>query len=274
MSTETPPNESPNPANETPANQPPSGDWTSGLSDELKNFVQTKGFKDPTSVLDSYRNFEKLMGAPKERLMTLPEKADDPAWGDVYKRLGRPEKPEDYSLEKFKGEGNEELVKWARGAFHEMNLTAAQAEKFAEKWAGLVQERNDASVKSVQEKLAAQEASLKKEWGQAYEQKVKGAKAAAEAFGMNVDQINALERALGYDGVFKFLDSIQTKIGEGNFTAGDKKGGGFGALSPGQAQARINDLMQDEAFSNRYLNGDMEAKAEMDRLHKMVSAVE
>ena len=93
-------NVSPNPGSVTGAaapSTPPS--WTTGFTDELKGYVDAKGFKDAQSVVESYRNFEKIKGVPQERLLTLPEKDEDPSWNDVWKRLGRPDQPKDYQLE-------------------------------------------------------------------------------------------------------------------------------------------------------------------------------
>src|SRR4051812_7514574 len=91
-STGTPP-----PSTGTP---PPSGgapaapaDWTAGLNEATRGFVENRGFKDPQTLADSYVNLEKLMGVPKDRLLQVPEKDDDAeGWGKVYNRLGRPEK--------------------------------------------------------------------------------------------------------------------------------------------------------------------------------------
>ena len=33
-------------------------DWTTGLNEDTRGFVQNRGFKDPGMVLDSYRNME------------------------------------------------------------------------------------------------------------------------------------------------------------------------------------------------------------------------
>ena len=79
---------------ETPAAPAAPADWTAGLPEEMKGYVQNKGFKDPSAVVESYRNFEKLMGVPQDRMIKLPEKAEDKAaWDSIYNRLGRPEKP-------------------------------------------------------------------------------------------------------------------------------------------------------------------------------------
>ena len=69
-------------------------DWTSGFNDELKGYVTSKGFKDPASVLESYRNSESLIGKLKgvgsDRIIGLPEKADAPEWKDNWNKLGTP----------------------------------------------------------------------------------------------------------------------------------------------------------------------------------------
>jgi len=49
------------------------GEWYAGIADEgLRGYVQTKGFKDPGALAESYRNLEKLQGVPQERLLKLP----------------------------------------------------------------------------------------------------------------------------------------------------------------------------------------------------------
>lgn len=250
---------------------PPSGDsspsdWTTGLNDDLKGYVQTKGFKDTASAIDSYRNLEKLMGAPKERLLKLPEKEDDPAWKDIYKRLGTPDTPDAYKVESKVG-ADPEFSKWAKSAFHEMGLTMKQAEglasKFNEYSTGLTTKfQTDAQVKA-QESAA----SLKKDWGLAHDQNVALAKKAAAAFGVTPDTIDQLEKQIGYAGVMKHFQAIGSKMGEDSFTSGDNTPSGFGVMSPEQAKSRISILRGDSEFVAKYAKGDATAKLEMDKLH-------
>ena len=73
-------------------------DWTTGLSDDLKGFVQNKGFKAPTDILESYRGLEKAMGAKAEHLIKLPENMDSPEGRAIWERLGAPKDAKDYKI--------------------------------------------------------------------------------------------------------------------------------------------------------------------------------
>lgn len=245
-------------------------DWTSGFNDDLKGFVQNKGFKDPASVLDSYRNLEKLMGTPKERLLRLPENMDDAtAMGEIYTRLGRPQTAEDYKIEVPK-DGDASFAKWAQGTFHELGLTTKQATALVNKWNEFaVNHQNGMTEKSATE-MQAQHDGLKREWGAAFDQNIAVAKRAAAEFGISADVIDKMESAMGFTQVMKLMHTIGAKLGEGEFVTNGNRGAAFnGALTPDQARNKINTLRQDNEFIKRYTNGDASAKAEMERLHAM-----
>lgn len=255
-----------------PASAAPAATWVDALSPELKGFAENKGFKDPSALLESYRNLEKLQGVGPDRLLKLPEKPDDPEWGNIYKRLGKPEKPEDYTIKPLdESPTSKAFVDWAKKTFHETGLTTKQAEALVAKW----NEQNQNYVKAADEaqtaKLQEQQASLKKEWGAAYDHQMKVAKEAARAFGITPEQVDQLETVMGYDGVFKHLHAIGSKIGEGSFVTGGNTSGnaGFSApMSPAAAQDRIAQLKMDHEFAKKYTSGDFEAKQTMERLHK------
>lgn len=246
-------------------------DWTTGLNDDMRGYVQNKGFKDPAMVLDSYRNLEKLMGA-RERLVKLPEKDDDAeGWNQVYERLGRPKEAKEYEIKAPEGlGGDEKFVEWARSAFHELGFSKKQAEALTGKWNEYVKGSMSAQNQAYETQLAEQETALKKEWGMAHEQNLQVAKRAAKAFGLDGATIDKLETAMGYAGVMKFMHTLGSKVGEADFVGGDSKTTGFGnMLSPEAARSQINSLKADPAFVRRYTAGDAEARQTMDRLHKM-----
>jgi hypothetical protein len=244
-------------------------DWTTGLTDEHKGYAQLKGFKDPASVIDSYRNLEKHMGAPKERLMVLPEKADDvEAWKQIHNRLGRPEKPEGYQFKLADEAGGEKLSSFLRNQFHELGITTKQAEslmtKYGEFFTSEVTETNTA----MQTELLNQQTALKTQWGSAHDQNINIAKKAAMAFGLDAPTIDKMEAALGYDGVMKHLYAIGSKIGEDKFVAGGN-GQGFGGqiLTPEAAQVRITELKSDKAFFDKLNAKDQESLNLWNKLH-------
>lgn len=243
-------------------------DWTSTLNDDLKGFVQTKGFKDPGAVLDSYKNLEKLMGAPRERLMTIPDKDDDKAgWDNIYSRLGRPADANGYDIKLDDNAATPEFKDFIKSTMHELGITKKQGEalmgKYGEFFKGQVEKMNQTNAQTTESQVA----SLKKEWGAAHDQNIQTAKSAAVAFKLDAAKIDALEAALGYDGVMKFLNEIGSRMGTHQFIDGGKGGGG-GALTPAAAKAKINELKNDSAFTHKFLSGDMSAKTEMENLHK------
>lgn len=251
------------PAAAAPAAAPAPSDWTTGLNDDLKGYVQNKGFKDPGMALESYRNLEKLLGAPKERLLRLPEKDDAPEWGEVYGRLGRPEKAEDYKIQ-----GDPDFVKWAQGTFHESGLSAKQAQALTEKYNKYVEGLQTQQQQNYEAKIQQEDAALKKEWGAAFDQNVNLAKSAAKTLGISGEQIDALEKAMGFAGVMKFMHGLGAKVGEDAFVSGGNKSSGFGALTPEAAMNRLTALKNDPTFVSKYIAGDAQARAEMEKLHR------
>lgn len=248
----------------------PNTDWMAGLNPEFKGYVENKGFKDPSMIVDSYINLEKFVtGAPKERRLILPEKSDDPQWNEIYTKLGRPEKPDGYKIEVPKEGGDENFAKWARETFHKSNLTAKQAEALAANWNTYATELQKQQVTSQQAKVQAENETLQKEWGAAFEQNTNVARDAVRKFGMDEATIDRLESALGYAGVMKFFHTLGSKIGEDAFISGDSKPSFGGALTPHAAQSRIAHLKADEGFTARFAAGDIDALDEMTQLHQM-----
>lgn len=258
----------PPPPASTTTPPPAPADWTTGLNDDLKGFVQTKGFKDPAGVLDSYRNLEKLIGQ-KERLVTLPVRDDDAeGWKQVFTRLGMPEKPEGYQIEVPKEGGDPKFAEFARGMFHEAGLTAKQGQKLVAKW----NEYIGGATKTQQETQAAQveqeRVALKTEWGAAFEQNLQLGDAAAEKFGIDEATMKKLESAMGFKQLATFMHKIGSQIGEHDFVSGGANKGFGGAMTPEQARHRISSLKGDSDFVRRYTAGELSAKEEMERLHK------
>lgn len=242
-------------------------DWTSTLTPEMRGFVQNKQFKDPSAVLESYVNLEKLHGVPQERLLKLPEKADAPEWNDIYGKLGKPSKADDYKIPMPEKGGDPEFVKWAKEAFHKANLTTKQAELVATKWNEYSAKQVQAQMEVGEAKAKAQEISLKKEWGAAFDQNMGIAKKAAVAFGVTADILDAIESSVGYDGAIKFMHTLGSKVGEHNFVS-QGSSQGFGVNTPDMAKQRIQALRGDPSFVKDYTNGVSSARMMMEKLHK------
>jgi hypothetical protein len=221
------PSPTPSAATSTPA--PVTTEWTTGLNDDLKSYVQTKGFKDTTAVLESYRNMEKLHGVPAERILKIPDNLDTPEGRAIFEKLGAPKDPKDYKIEIPKEHGDENLASWLRDTAAKYNLTHRQLEGLVAGW----NERTGTAIKSMTEQqqtfLKQADDNLKKEWGAAYEQNKGLADQGAIALGMGEKEVKALGAALGPDKAMMLLHKLATATGEASFVSG----GAPAAASPG-----------------------------------------
>ena len=246
----------------------PGYEWTSGLSEELKGYVSTKGFPDVPALVESYRNAEKLLGVPKEKLVRLPDKEDAPEWNQVYDKLGRPAKPEDYKYDVPQGT-DPEFYNWAKENFHKAGLTQKQAQTLLKEYGDLSASKANAQQEAWDNQLKTQEATLKKEWGAALTQNIGVAREAVKKYGFTPDHIEKLEGIMGYDGVMKFFHKLGSATGEGSFVGSTGPVGFGNALTPAQAKYQIKALMSDPDFGSKLANGNLEAKQKWDNLHRM-----
>ncbi len=253
-----------------PANEASS--WTTGFDPTDVGYVENKGWKSPKEVLDSYRHFETAMGVPKERLLKLPEKADDPAWAEINTKLGVPLQAKDYQFEVPKEYGDEKFADNAKEWFHKNGVPKAKAEGIVKEWNQYVAAQITAQREATNNQVAQEEVSLKKEWGTAFDQNVKMGRMAALTHGFDEPTINKLQSVMGFAGVMKFMHGLQTKMGEDGFVSGSKNQSNFGRImSPSQAQDRINTLKLDADFRAKLLKGDAASKDEWDSLNRMAS---
>jgi hypothetical protein len=250
------------------------GAWFDSIPDaELKGFAQTKGWKDPASVVDGYRNLEKLIGAPKERVLKLPEKPDDPGWGEVWGKLGRPDKPEAYELPIPEGHGDPEFAKGIAEVMHKHGVPKGAAHALAEFNNNYVKNLIETHQREQQQKSAAELSQLKSEWGAKFNENAELSKRAAREFGVSAEQAQALEGALGTAGMLKLFNSIGSRLAEPKpFEAGGSGDGGSGfGLTPEAAKARIGQLRNDRDWAAKYLAGDVHARQEMERLTRVAA---
>ena len=148
--------------------------------------------------------YEKLTKVP--HVARLPQPEDKEGWGDLYRKMGVPEKPEGYEIE------DEKLAE----KLHGLNLNKTQAAR--------VKELFDTSITGQKESRDAEyakgQASLQDEWGDAYEQRMIAATKVIKDF--------------GGDDIFKFL----AESGEGNNPAMAKMMYGIAKVMHGKKMPR------------------------------------
>lgn len=242
--------------------------WFEGFQNaEVKSFAQAKGWEGPEQAIDSYRNLEKLAGVPAERLLKLPEKPDAPEWVDVWGRLGRPAKAEEYGLKVPEG-SDPEFAKAASGWFHEAGIPKGAAAKLNEKWNAYMDGLIKAEDVRVKQKMDAEMGTLKSEWGQEFDARSELGRRSGREFGVTEDQFKAIEGAIGTAATMKMFHSIGTKLAEPKNLESDQGQGTSFGMTPEQAKQRIVALQGDKDWIGRYLAGGKNESAEMTRLQQ------
>ena len=270
----------------SPANIP---DYAKEFADvEVQNWLANKGDRWPSleSVVKSHMDLEKLRGVPADQLLQLAPIDDEQAWhgdGGIFERLGRPKNAEQYDLPKFDAEMLAEgkamdLTVPFRAAMFKAGASKGMAEQVASEVLGAMSEfdlnANTETHGNIQKDLGV----LRLEWGTEYAANQEVAKRGARALGFDVDseagltgQLFELEKVIGTRTFISKMFEIGSMLGEHG--AGDFSGDGAGAgfMTPEAAQERIEQLNNDTAWTNRYLDGDAAARDEMNQLQKFAN---
>lgn len=254
------------PAPATPAASTPAAavDWKSlGIDDGGLAMIQERQWKGVPDLMKSYRELEKLMSAPPERLIKVPKSNDAGEWGLVYDKMGRPKDAAGYNLPVPDGNSGElakDVAKW----MYEAGLSEAQGRGLAVKWNAHVAALEKASQEQMTADHTQQVAALKSEWGPNYQANTEVVDRAAQSFGMTLDQLGALKVALGPKGAMTFLYNIGAKIAVEDKTLIRNPDGSpsFKGMTPEIARSEISRLQGDKAFAGQFNSQDPKTRAE------------
>jgi hypothetical protein len=234
----TPENLSPSPdANATPAL------WFDKLDPDLRNNPGITKFKSEADLAKSYVELQKALGKDK---VTLPtDKSTPDELKAFWKKIGAPEKPEDYDI------GDEDIVEQARLDFatKEQFRKAMYEEGYTKKqfdaaWKFYKQSTNNRitqEVEAIKKMRDVSETELRGKWGAAYEAKVEGAQKVINSFFKDKGVRKEFEVLANDKGFIEAMADIAERLGE------DKIGGRARAtLTPNEAQAELNTMMMDK----------------------------
>ena len=217
-----------------------STDWKANLSEEIRSDKSLENIKDVEGLAKSYVHAQKLVGADK---IPVPNKyATEDDWNAVYEKLGRPADPNGYKYDLPEDQKiDETALKSFSDQAHKLGLLPGQAN-------GMVKFYNEMTAASLQEAdtkaTAAREASsteLKKEWGQAYDQKISQAAKLAKTVGATelFNQNMADGTKLGdHPVMIKAFAELAGKMGEDTIT----QSSGPVFQTPAQIEKEIGEL--------------------------------
>jgi hypothetical protein len=258
-----------------------------GADDAFTGVLASKGWAAmkpeelAVTAVRAFRNAESVIGVPPEELLRVPKDANGD-WSKVYQRIGKPEKMDGYDFTgvKFK-DGTDPDAKFlgvVREAAWKNNLTKDAAKGVTTEVLKFLEGESEAQSAEATAKLGESKAALAKRWGVMPDQiqnsaQFAVAKSAVAKLGWTPEIVNALESAAGYEKVMEALRDLGSRMGEDTFIKSPDGGSNLtGAMTAEQAQMRKSALMQDNAWITRYNNGDVEARAEMSNLNKILVA--
>ena len=221
-------------------------DWRSMIPEEIRDHKSLAHFTDVGAMAKSLVNAQSMIGADK---VAIPGKhATDEDWGEVWRKLGRPDTPDGYELVNEMPEGieqNDDMLNWFRNTAHEIGMTPTQAQKMLGRYNQFLGTQIGVDEGQIEQLRETTEIELKKEYGAAFADRVSNGNAVMQEFG--AEGLTELQLADGrllgdHPEIIKMMvnvgEFINSKIGE-DVLAGTKSSGG---LAPDDARAKLQEI--------------------------------
>jgi hypothetical protein len=240
------------------------------IPEEFKEDKSLSNFNNMEDLLKSYKHAQSLVGADK---IPVPNKhATEEDWNEVFKRLGAPDKPEDYKYDIKDQELDSNQVSEFNKTAHQLGLLPKQAE-------GLIKFYNEmnGNMAASEEDAAAQaqlvtETELKKEFGPQFSKRLDQAKKLA----VNSLGSEFLENTYLKDGsrlgdnikVIKAFSELADKLSEDEIIKGD----GSEYMTAKDIEKEINELTQEgSAYWSKTHPNHNKAVQEVLKLREMLN---
>ena len=216
--------------------------WRAQLSDELREHSTLEPIQSVENLAKAYVNASSMIGRDK---VALPgQYASDEDWNQVYDKLGRPETGDQYELEAGEG-ADENLMGWFKETAHSVGMNNAQAQKFISAYNDMVEQQAEQVGPDLELLRDEVSAELRKEYGNAFDDRLGVAKSVVEEFsGGDMMEIELADgRALGDHPDFiramvNVGTFIQDKVSEDQFLGERSEN----SLTPDEAQSQLRDI--------------------------------
>ena len=238
----------------------PEANWRESLPDEIKANESLASFEDVNALAASYIETKALVGSglrfPSDEasdadkaeflsrviekvptLMMKPDFEDEGQSVEFFRTLGMPEESTGYETaiyeERKFDESREEFL---RGLAHESRLTAVQYKALSE---GMLKFDHEA-IHAAEGATSGDLATLRQEWGMTWEERRGLANKVRETFFPFIPETQMDAQTI------KALHAVGSQLGSGEGSEmGDQRNnaGNSGKITPGEALAKIDDIM-------------------------------
>ena len=213
------------------------------IPEKYKDEKALANFTSMDDFVKSYLSAQRLVGANK---VAIPNKmATDEDWEEVYSKLGRPAKPEDYKYSFSEEEINQDQLKSFNETAHRIGLLPKQAERIIKFYNEMNTQAEVDNQKMFEAKQTEAMTDLKKEFGPTYTKRLDQAKKlAVETLGNDM-----LNNTILKDGsrlgdsveVIKAFSMLADKLSEDEII----KGEGTGYQTASEIEKEISELTED-----------------------------
>ena len=213
------------------------------IPEDYKDEKSLQNFSTMDDFVKSYLSAQKLVGANK---VAIPNKmATDEDWDEVYKKLGRPDKPDDYKYSFKDDEINQDQLKSFNETAHRIGLLPKQAERIIKFYNEMNEQQQTDQTKVFEEKQVEAMSALKKEFGPTYNKRLDQAKKlATETLGNEMLNNTILKDGsrLGDNvSVIKAFSMLADKLSEDEIV----KGEGTGYVTASEIEKEISELTEE-----------------------------
>lgn len=242
--------------------------WYGGFDHDTQAYLRNKGWTNdngPGEVVKAYRHLERLQRS--EHVAWPKDERDAEGYARIYDRLGRPKDPAGYGLQAPEG-GNRAFVDAMARTFHDLGLSARQAQGIAQRYGAHAQSMQAEADRLFANRSAAELGQVRRDWGDEADRRFASAQRFTVAFGLERPMMEKIERAIGTRNMLTLFSRIGESLSEDR---GHGAGGISGFMGTEAAQSRLNELKADQSWVKRYLNGGQSERAEYEKLIAIVA---
>ena len=243
--------------------------FVDSLDENLRSNPSLKNFTDANALAKSYVHARSMIGA--DTVVKPQSNWTDDQYDQFYMDTGRPESSADYDIKISIEDTDEDAWNKFKDAAHGAGLNGRQAQKMAEYLENTITAVDQRSEENVQQINIQTEADLKKEFGQATEQKITMAMAAAERYidpELLDDVFLSDGRRLGdHPDIIRMFAAIASDIGEDSLVGE----GTQLVMTPAEAMSLAKQKMTEGAYTDKFHPQHDEAVEEVQKLFELAS---
>ena len=216
--------------------------WRETLPEDIRTNKIIEETKDLTSIAKRLIDANAFIS----KSVRLPDDGDTSGMDELYVKLGRPENADGYKLET-----PEDLKEYQKDgmldSFKEISLKVGNNPSQAKQLMEWYNDQVRGQIAETKQNAANAMGELKKEWGTAFDERVKIAEEVLNQYGNDVSEAAIKDNAGLIQLVYKMGKNLVEGTTEGRATSSHIR-------SPKEAQAEIDKLNRDPNFTKAYYN--------------------